>query len=82
MKANGVAPKAVLLDFGGVLVDVVGRPWGVREVAEDVYALLRREGCGLGLDRVERDVRAGWKAYRGRPPERPQAPSSPRATRL
>jgi HAD superfamily hydrolase (TIGR01549 family) len=63
MKPNGVAPKAVLLDFGGVLVDVVGRPWGVREVAEDVYALLRREGCGLGLDRVERDVRAGWKAY-------------------
>jgi HAD superfamily hydrolase (TIGR01549 family) len=64
MKTNGVAPKAVLLDFGGVLVDVVERPSGIREVAEDVHALLRRDGCALGLDRIERDVRAGWKAYR------------------
>jgi HAD superfamily hydrolase (TIGR01549 family) len=58
-----MAPRAILLDFGGVLVDVVGRPWGVREVAEEVQDLLRREGCALGLDRIERDVRAGWKAY-------------------
>lgn len=63
MRGNGVVPKAVLLDLGGVLVDVVGRPWGLREVAEEVHDLLRRSGCPLGLDRVERDVRAGWKAY-------------------
>jgi FMN phosphatase YigB (HAD superfamily) len=53
----------VLLDFGGVLVDVVACPWGTRDVAKDVHELLRRGGAPLGLDRVERDVRAGWKAY-------------------
>lgn len=63
MKANGAAPRAILLDFGGVLVDVSGRPWGLREVAEEVHELLRTEGQRLGLDRIERDVRAGWKAY-------------------
>lgn len=63
MKRNGVPPKAVFLDFGGVLVDVVDRPWGIREVAEEVHELLRTEGCGLGLDRIERDLKAGWKAY-------------------
>jgi HAD superfamily hydrolase (TIGR01509 family) len=63
MRPNGAAPKAMLLDFGGVLVDVVARPWGLREVAEEVHGLLRREGGALALDRVERDVRAGWKAY-------------------
>ena len=63
MSGNGTAPKAILLDFGGVLVDIVGRPWGLREVAEEVHSLLRHDGGALGLDRVERDVRAGWKAY-------------------
>ncbi len=64
MKQDGIAaPKAVLLDFGGVLVDVVLRPWGAREVAEKVHQLLRRGGAAIGIDRVERDVRAGWKAY-------------------
>jgi HAD superfamily hydrolase (TIGR01549 family) len=60
---NGTTPRAVLLDFGGVLVDIVPRPWGTRDVAKDVHELLRREGAPLALDRVERDVRAGWKAY-------------------
>lgn len=63
MRPNGVPPRAVLLDFGGVLVDVVGRPWGLREVAGELRDLLRRDGCALPPDRIERDVRAGWKAY-------------------
>jgi len=38
---NGV-PQGVLLDFGGVLVDVIHRPGGLREVASDVAGLLSR----------------------------------------
>lgn len=63
MKRGMPPPKAVLVDFGGVLVDAEHRPWGLREVAEDVHELLRHAGVPLGLDRVERDVRAGWTAY-------------------
>lgn len=63
MKPNGAPPKAVLFDFGGVLVDVVLCPWGTSDVAKDVHELLHHRGVSLGLDRVERDVRAGWKAY-------------------
>lgn len=63
MRSNGVAPKAILLDFGGVLVDIAPRRGGTREVAEEVHRLVQRAGVPLGLDRVERDVRAGWKAY-------------------
>ncbi len=64
MKRDGItAPKAVLVDLGGVLVDVVLRPWGTREVAKEVHDLVRRAGEAIGVDRVERDVRAGWKAY-------------------
>ena len=61
---NGV-PQGVLLDFGGVLVDVIHRPGGLREVASDVAGLLSRSHVNsLRRDRIERDVRAGWKAYR------------------
>lgn len=64
MRSNGAVPAAVLLDLGGVLVDVAQRPAALMEVAADVDVLLRRERApALGLDRVERDVRAGWKAY-------------------
>src|SRR5213593_3925776 len=63
MRRDHSLPQAMLFDFGGVLVDVVSRPWGSREVAEEVTELLRRERCPVGIDRVERNVRAGWKAY-------------------
>jgi len=60
---NG-APDAILLDFGGVLVDIVHRPGALREIALEVHALLRREHANsLDAGRVERDVRAGWDAY-------------------
>jgi HAD superfamily hydrolase (TIGR01549 family) len=63
MKANG-APAAILLDFGGVLVDIVHRGGALREVALEVHSLLRRErASSLDAARVERDVRAGWDAY-------------------
>lgn len=64
MKKNGTLPAAVLFDFGGVLVDATERPRGRADVAEEVDALLRREGASLDKGRVERDVRAGWLAYR------------------
>ena len=54
------APDAVLLDFGGVLVDVVARTGGLLEIALDVHALLKREHANaIDLARIERDVRAG-----------------------
>ncbi len=57
-------PAAILLDFGGVLVDVHMRSMGLQEVATQVHELLRRERANsLRTDRVERDVRAGWAAY-------------------
>ncbi|HEV8230121.1 MAG TPA: HAD family hydrolase [Candidatus Limnocylindria bacterium] len=63
MKSNG-RPAAMLLDFGGVLVDVLRRPAGLREISLEVHELVRRERANsIGVDRIERDVRAGWKAY-------------------
>lgn len=57
-------PRAILLDFGGVLVDVHHRALGLAEVSREVHELLRREGGNsLGAERVERDVRAAWAAY-------------------
>lgn len=61
---SALQPEAVLLDFGGVLVDVVHRPGMLGEVAQDVYRLLERaHAASIGIGRVERDVRAGWEAY-------------------
>lgn len=58
------APVAVLLDFGGVLVDVVHRPSGLRETADIVTRLLaERDAERPREDEVERDVVAGWDAY-------------------
>jgi HAD superfamily hydrolase (TIGR01549 family) len=60
---NG-APDAILLDFGGVLVDIVHRPGALREVASEVAALVKREHANsVDEARVERDLRAGWDAY-------------------
>lgn len=61
---RSLSPEAVLLDFGGVLVDVVHRPGTLGEVAQDVHRLLERARAGsIGIGRVERDLRAGWSAY-------------------
>lgn len=61
---SALQPEAVLLDFGGVLVDVVHRPLGLAEVTREVHELLRQSRANsLAADRIERDVRAGWQAY-------------------
>ena len=58
------APRAILLDFGGVLVDVIHRERGVAEVAAEVHTLLQTAGGSLlESARIETDVRAGWQAY-------------------
>jgi N-acetyl-D-muramate 6-phosphate phosphatase len=63
MRQNGL-PDAVLLDFGGVLVDVIARAGGLAEVAAEVTLLLKRERANsLDGARIERDLRAGWEAY-------------------
>ena len=57
-------PAAILLDFGGVLVDVHYRPDGLAEVAAEVERLLRRSsGSKLAAARIEADLQAGWRAY-------------------
>jgi HAD superfamily hydrolase (TIGR01549 family) len=57
-------PDAILLDFGGVLVDVIHRNGALREIASEVDALLGRERArSIDEGRIERDIRAGWDAY-------------------
>lgn len=57
-------PRAVLLDFGGVLVESIHRPLGLVEVATALDDLLRRNGANsLRRSRIVRDLRAGWRAY-------------------
>lgn len=58
-----IRPKALLLDFGGVLVDTVERPAWAAELALEVHALLAGAGFdGLTADDVETDIRAGARA--------------------
>lgn len=68
------APKAMLLDFGGVLVETAKRPSWAAELAKDVHQRLVRAGfTGLGVEEVELDLRAGaaadrcWKDAMSRP---------------
>lgn len=59
-------PDAMLLDFGGVLVDVINRPDGLHKVALEVHELLLQSHIdSVGFNRVERDLKAGWKGYGG-----------------
>lgn len=61
---HALVPSAMLLDFGGVLVDVHHRGLGIREIAAEVHELLRRRRTNsVDAGRVERDIRAGWQAY-------------------
>jgi FMN phosphatase YigB (HAD superfamily) len=67
-------PKALLLDFGGVIVETRRRGQWVTELAKEVCDLLARSGfTGLGPDDVETDIRAGaaadkcWKDAMSRP---------------
>lgn len=67
-------PKAVLLDFGGVIVDTVARPTWADELAAEVHDRLELCGCtGPELDGVRSDLVAGheaasaWKDAMSRP---------------
>ncbi|SEM28758.1 HAD family hydrolase [Nonomuraea pusilla] len=58
-----IRPKALLLDFGGVIVETARRPSWAAELAAEVHELLVRAGCdGLGVEDVESDILAGARA--------------------
>ncbi|MEV0587494.1 HAD family hydrolase [Nonomuraea sp. NPDC050310] len=57
--------KALLLDFGGVLVEGAKRPSWPAELAKEVHGRLARAGClDLDVAEVELDIRAGADADR------------------
>ncbi|NUW44516.1 HAD family hydrolase [Nonomuraea rhodomycinica] len=57
------APKALLLDFGGVVVETTRRPSWAAELAAEVHGLLTGAGFdGLTAEDVECDIRAGARA--------------------
>lgn len=61
-----LAPKALLLDFGGVVVQTVHRATWAQDLAVEVHALLRGCGCDeLSVDDVRRDILAGAAADSG-----------------
>lgn len=57
-------PTALLLDFGGVLVDVFRRPSGIPELADEVQRFLKQTGCDE-LDRaaITEDLASGLAAW-------------------
>ncbi|RFU42575.1 HAD family hydrolase [Actinomadura logoneensis] len=67
-------PDAILLDFGGVLVETRTRPGWTAVLAKEVHALLVRGGAhALSVGDVEADIKAGaagdksWKNAMSRP---------------
>jgi HAD superfamily hydrolase (TIGR01549 family) len=67
-------PRALLLDFGGVLVETIKRPQWAAALAKEVHALLTGAGQdGLDITEVEADIKAGaaadrcWKDAMSRP---------------
>ncbi|MEV4163107.1 HAD family hydrolase [Nonomuraea dietziae] len=58
-----IGPKALLLDFGGVIVDAAKRQTWAAELAAEVRDLLGRAGFdALTLEEIESDIRAGARA--------------------
>ncbi|MCK2217090.1 HAD family hydrolase [Actinomadura sp. ATCC 31491] len=56
-------PKALLLDFGGVVVETAKRPSWAAELAAEVHTLLGRTGFdGLTAEEIEGDLRAAARA--------------------
>lgn len=69
-----VRPRALLLDFGGVLVETTGRPQWTAALAKEVHALLTAAGRhDVSVADVETDIKAGaaadkcWKDAMSRP---------------
>lgn len=58
-----ITPKALLLDFGGVIVETARRPSWAAELAVEVHGLLTGAGFGgLTAEEIESDIRAGARA--------------------
>lgn len=58
-----ITPKALLLDFGGVIVETVKRTTWRAELATELHAMLGRAGFdGLTVEEIESDIRAGAQA--------------------
>lgn len=60
-----IRPQALLVDFGGVIVETRNRPNWQRRMAEHVLDEFSSAGVslnGLTLEDIERDIRAGGKA--------------------
>jgi HAD superfamily hydrolase (TIGR01549 family) len=57
-------PRALLLDFGGVIVRTRKRPEGPAELTAHVLGRLRAAGLDLPADLVERSLRAGLVALK------------------
>lgn len=75
-------PKAVFLDFGGVLTDVSRRDAGFADVAVHIFELLSNCGVSLELEDIEAHVRAGSRAFEQwkRSQSRLAAPMEPTAS--
>jgi HAD superfamily hydrolase (TIGR01549 family) len=58
------APRAILFDFGGVLVEVRKRDAGYRELAQEIHDLIERSsGTVLEKERIEADMRKAAQRY-------------------
>jgi HAD superfamily hydrolase (TIGR01549 family) len=58
-----IRPEALLLDFGGVIVESAKRPSWAAELAAEVHGLLGRAGFdGLAAQDIESDLRAAARA--------------------
>jgi HAD superfamily hydrolase (TIGR01662 family) len=56
-------PRALLLDFGGVIVEDERRPGWSQAVAEVVHAAIAEADGSLTVAAIEADLRAGFVAY-------------------
>jgi len=59
-----IAPRALILDYGGVVVTTSKRPTGPAELAAALDATLRRAGVEVPVEVLERSVRSGVAALR------------------
>lgn len=74
--AGLVRPRALLLDFGGVVVTTVRRPSWSAELAAEIHACLPARGrAALSVERIGTDIESGaaadsrWKDAMSRPRE-------------
>lgn len=59
-----VAPAALILDYGGIIVSTASRPTGLAELAAVADTILRRAGVEVPMSRLEQSLRAGVAALK------------------